>query len=65
MTRKQVTKLMRSSRTIEEWGANYRKVIAALGYRPPYWELDIIERGVMEQSMRTWPTNSPNSRTSG
>jgi hypothetical protein len=58
MTRRQVTELMRNSRSQEEWDTNYRTVIAALGYRPPYWNLDIIESGVMERSMRTWPTNS-------
>ena len=58
MTRKQVTELMRSSRTQEEWSANYLAVIAALGYRPPYWNLDIIESGVMVRSMRVWPTYS-------
>ena len=65
MTRKQVTELMRSSRTQEEWSTNYLAVIAALGYGPPYWDLDIIESGVMERSMRAWPTTSPSSRTSG
>jgi hypothetical protein len=38
-------------------------VIAALGYRPPYWNLDIIESGVMERSMRAWRTNSINWRS--
>jgi hypothetical protein len=58
MTRKQVTELMRSSRTREEWSTNYLAVIAALGYRPPYWNLDIVESGVMVRSMRAWPTYS-------
>ena len=44
--------LMRSSRT-QDCAA-----IAAFGYRPPYWDLDIIESNVMERSMRSWPTNS-------
>jgi hypothetical protein len=58
MTRKRVTLLMRSSRTEEEWRANRDAVTTALGYRPPYWNLDIIGSGVMERSMRVWPTNS-------
>jgi hypothetical protein len=57
MTRRRITQLMLSSRTKDEWIANRRAVIAALGYRPPYWNLDIIESGVMERSMRAWPAD--------
>ena len=63
MTRQRVKRLMLSSRTKEEWIANRHAVIAALGYRPPYWNLDIIESGVMERSMRAWRTNSINQRS--
>jgi hypothetical protein len=63
MTRQRVKRLMLSSRTKEEWIANRHAVIAALGYRPPYWNLDIIESGVMERSMRAWRTNSINWRS--
>jgi hypothetical protein len=37
MTRQRVKRLILSSRTKEEWIANRHAVIAALGYRPPYW----------------------------
>jgi hypothetical protein len=58
MTREEVTELMSSSKTEEEWGANCDAVIAAFGGYPPFWGIDIIHGGVMSQAARSWPTNS-------